>query len=82
MAAERRSCWLKNKLFPSTETVNLSVTPQGESNSLQTDLELQTDLRFATWDACQTGGHSRNPHVWMRIEANLQMKTHTHTHAK
>lgn len=63
--------------FPSTETVNISVIRQGDSIRLQTDEGVQTHLRFATWDPCQTGGHSRNPHVRVRIEANLQTKTHT-----
>lgn len=61
----------KINFFPSTETVNISVIPPGDSSSLQ------THLRFATRDPCQTGGHSRNPHVRVRIEANLQTKTHT-----
>lgn len=65
----------KINFFPSAETVIVSVIPQGDTASLQTDDELQTHLRFATWDPCQTGGHSRNPHVRMRIEANLQKKT-------
>lgn len=69
----------KISLFSSTENVSVSVTPQGDSISLQTDQERQTHLRFATWDPCQTWGHSRNPHVRMRIEANLQKKTHTPT---
>lgn len=57
---------------PRQRALTPSAIPQGDSISLQTEEERKTHSRFATRDPRQTGGHSRNPHVRMRIEANLQ----------
>lgn len=43
--------------------------------SPQTCKQLQIHLRFATRYSCQTGRHSRNSHMRMRIKTNLEKST-------
>lgn len=64
-------------LFICPEKTHQSFRGEIQTNGPQTYEQPQTHLRFAAGDSCQTGRHSRNSHVRMRIKTNLEERTQT-----